>query len=78
MDIKHTVGRPVDLVDRFAVERRRNYLRRRQILLEAEPVYLRDEILCWICRPDYTKTLWRARNFPPTIGHMGAMHVYLP
>jgi len=34
------VGRPVDLVDRLAVERSRNYLRRRQIMREAEPVYV--------------------------------------
>jgi hypothetical protein len=44
MDIKQAleqaVGRPVDLVDRLAVERSRNYLRRRQILREAEPVYV--------------------------------------
>jgi hypothetical protein len=44
MDIKQAleqaVGRPVDLVDRLAVERSRNYLRRRQILREAEPAYV--------------------------------------
>lgn len=44
MDLKQAleqaVGRPVDLVDRLAVERSRNYLRRRQILGEAEPVYV--------------------------------------
>jgi len=44
MDIKEaleqTVGRPVDLVDRLAVERSRNYIRRRQILREAEAVYV--------------------------------------
>ena len=34
------VGRPVDLVDRLAVEQSRNYLRRRQILGDAEPVYV--------------------------------------
>ncbi len=38
--LERTVGRPVDLVDRAAVERSRNYLRRRQILGEAEPVYV--------------------------------------
>ncbi|HET8995625.1 MAG TPA: nucleotidyltransferase domain-containing protein [Acetobacteraceae bacterium] len=38
--LEQTVGRPVDLVDRQAVERSRNYLRRRQILGEAEPVYV--------------------------------------
>jgi uncharacterized protein len=31
--------RPVDLVDREAVEASRNYIRRRRILAEAEPVY---------------------------------------
>jgi predicted nucleotidyltransferase len=38
--LEQTVGRPVDLIDRPAVERSRNYLRRRQILGEAEPVYV--------------------------------------
>ncbi len=38
--LERTVGRPVDLIDRAAVERSRNYLRRRQILAEAEPVYV--------------------------------------
>jgi hypothetical protein len=38
--LERTVGRPVDLVDRGAVERSRNYLRRRQILGEVEPVYV--------------------------------------
>jgi uncharacterized protein len=38
--LERAVGRPVDLVDRAAVERSRNYLRRRQILGEAEPVYV--------------------------------------
>jgi uncharacterized protein len=33
------LGRPVDLVDRDAVEASRNYIRRRRILAEAEPVY---------------------------------------
>jgi len=33
------LGRPVDLVERPAVEASRNYLRRRRILAEAEPVY---------------------------------------
>jgi predicted nucleotidyltransferase len=33
------LGRPVDLVDRGAVEESRNYIRRRRILSEAEPVY---------------------------------------
>jgi uncharacterized protein len=42
-DFKDTLeallGRPVDLVDREAVEASRNYIRRRRILAEAEPVY---------------------------------------
>ncbi len=38
--LERAVGRPVDLIDRVAVERSRNYLRRRQILGEAEPVYV--------------------------------------
>lgn len=44
MDVKQaleaTIGRSVDLVDRPAVESSRNYLRRRQILDEAEPIYV--------------------------------------
>jgi predicted nucleotidyltransferase len=38
--LERAIGRPVDLVDRAAVERSRNYLRRRQILGEAEPLYV--------------------------------------
>jgi predicted nucleotidyltransferase len=34
------LGRPVDLVDRKAIESSRNYLRRRHILTEAEPLYV--------------------------------------
>lgn len=33
------LGRPVDLVEREAVEGSRNYIRRRRILAEAVPVY---------------------------------------
>ncbi len=33
------LGRPVDLLERRAVEASRNYLRRRRILAEAEAVY---------------------------------------
>lgn len=33
------LGRPVDLVEREAVEASRNYIRRRRILAEAEAVY---------------------------------------
>jgi hypothetical protein len=34
------LGRPVDLVERQAMEQSRNYIRRRHILGEAEPVYV--------------------------------------
>lgn len=33
------LGRPVDLVEREAVEASRNFIRRRRIFAEAEPVY---------------------------------------
>ena len=43
MDFKEALegllGRPVDLVERAAVEGSRNYIRRRLILAEAEPIY---------------------------------------
>ena len=43
MDFKEALGAllgyPVDLVDRGAVEASRNYIRRRSILAEAEPIY---------------------------------------
>ena len=38
--LQQALGRPVDLVERKAVEESPNYLRRRQILREAEPVYV--------------------------------------
>jgi hypothetical protein len=38
--LQQVIGRPVDLVERQAVEESRNYLRRRQILQEAQPVYV--------------------------------------
>ena len=38
-DLEHLLGRPVDLVDRDAMEASRNYILRRQILAGAEPVY---------------------------------------
>ncbi len=38
-DLEHLLGRPVDLVDREAMEASRNYILRRQILSGAEPVY---------------------------------------
>ena len=37
------LGRKVEFVDRTAVERSRNYIRRRHILATAEPIYLRGE-----------------------------------
>ncbi len=33
------LGRPVDLIERRAIETSRNYIRRRAILAEAQPVY---------------------------------------
>jgi hypothetical protein len=33
------LGRPVDLVEREALEASRNYIRRRSILAEDEPIY---------------------------------------
>jgi uncharacterized protein len=38
--LEQALGRPVDLVDRQAMERSGNYLRRRRILQEAEPIYV--------------------------------------
>jgi uncharacterized protein len=38
--LQQVIGRPVDLVERQAVEESRNYLRRRRILQEAQPVYV--------------------------------------
>ena len=37
--LEKLLGRPVDLVEREAVEASRNFIRRRSILREAEPVY---------------------------------------
>jgi len=37
--LEHLLGRPVDLVEREAVEASRNFIRRRAILNEAETVY---------------------------------------
>ena len=37
--LEHLLGRPVDLIERRALEASRNYIRRRRILAEAEPVY---------------------------------------
>ena len=36
---RYGLGRPVDLVEREAIEASRNYIRRRAILNEAETVY---------------------------------------
>ncbi len=38
--LEQTLGRPVDLVDRRSIEQSRNYLRRRHILQEAEPIFV--------------------------------------
>jgi predicted nucleotidyltransferase len=37
--LEQLLGRPVDLVERRALEASRNYIRRRAILRDAEPVY---------------------------------------
>ncbi len=37
--LERLLGRPVDLVEREAVEKSRNFIRRRAILREAETVY---------------------------------------
>jgi predicted nucleotidyltransferase len=39
-ELKHVFGREVDLVERKAVERSENYIRRKHILTSAEPVYV--------------------------------------
>lgn len=38
-ELEALLGRPVDLVERAAVEASRNYIRRRRILAEAKAVY---------------------------------------
>ena len=38
--LEQVLERPVDLVERVAVEQSRNYLRRRRILQEAEPLFV--------------------------------------
>lgn len=38
-ELESLLGRKVDLVERGAIEASRNYIRRRRILAEAEPVY---------------------------------------
>jgi len=37
--LESLLGRPVDLIEREAVEASRNYIRRRRVLAEAEPLY---------------------------------------
>ena len=37
--LERILGIPVDLIDRTAVENSRNYIRRRSILAEAQPIY---------------------------------------
>lgn len=39
-ELQTIMGRPVDLVERCAVERSENYIRRRQVLQSAEPIYV--------------------------------------
>lgn len=39
-ELSTIMGRPADLVERQAVERSENYIRRRHILSSAEPVYV--------------------------------------
>ncbi len=38
--LEQVLERPIDLVDRRSVEQSRNYLRRRRILQEAEPIFV--------------------------------------
>ena len=38
-ELERLLGRPIDLVERGAIEASRNYIRRRRILADAEPVY---------------------------------------
>lgn len=37
--LEQALGRAVDLIDRVAAEQSRNYIRRRRILQEAEPIF---------------------------------------
>jgi len=39
-ELETVLGRKVDLVERSAIERSENYIRRRHILDSAEPVYV--------------------------------------
>jgi len=41
-ELKEILGREVDLVERRAVERSENYIRRRHILQSLEPVYVAE------------------------------------
>ena len=38
--LEQVLERPVDLIERIAVEQSRNHLRRRRILQEAEPIFV--------------------------------------
>ncbi len=38
--LKSVLGREVDLIERKTLEKSRNYIRRRNILGQAEPVYV--------------------------------------
>lgn len=40
-ELAQILGRPVDLLDRSAVERSENWIRRRRILSSARPIYAR-------------------------------------
>ena len=42
-EMARLLGHKVEFVDRTAVERSRNYIRRRHILATAEPIYVRGE-----------------------------------
>lgn len=39
-ELESLLGRPVDLVEKQAVEQSRNYIRRHQILTHMEPIYV--------------------------------------
>jgi predicted nucleotidyltransferase len=39
-ELERLVGRPVDLVEKKAIEQSRNYLRRKHILSHLEPIYV--------------------------------------
>jgi predicted nucleotidyltransferase len=39
-ELERLIGRPVDLLERKSVEQSRNYIRRRAILSQIEPIYV--------------------------------------